>query len=104
MKLIVCPSCGAEAIGPVTERFPRGTPYIVRKWTSKQYPLITKCRRCFQPIRMTAIEFNRLPDMTEEQIQKHDMHAHRDMSPQELKEKKERPRGSPHSPPNVEEG
>lgn len=81
MKLITCPSCGAEAIGPATEKYPRGMPYVVRKWTSKQYPLTTKCRRCFAPIRLTAVQFNGLPDMPEEQQAKYDMHRHREMEP-----------------------
>jgi hypothetical protein len=73
VKLIICQSCGSETIGPKTDKYLHGMPYVIRKWTGKQYPLITKCRRCFQPIKMTAVEFNGLPEMTDEQIEKYDV-------------------------------
>jgi len=71
MKLISCPSCKSETIGPINEKYPQGMPYVVRRWTGRQYPLITKCRRCFQPIKMTVVEFNGLPAMTDDQIEKY---------------------------------
>jgi hypothetical protein len=71
MKLITCPKCNTEAIGPKSDKWPHGMPYIIYRWTGKQYPLITKCRRCSEPIKMTPKEFNGLPDMTPEQIEKY---------------------------------
>lgn len=73
MKLIACPECKSETIGPKTEKFPHGMPYVIRRWTSKGYPLITKCRRCFAPIKLTAVDFNGLPEMSDEQKTKYDL-------------------------------
>ena len=71
MKLITCPHCGADEIGPKTEEYPSGRAYILYRWTGKQYPLQTKCGRCTGVVRMTAVDFNGLPALTPEQLEKY---------------------------------
>lgn len=73
MKLITCAACGSETIGPKTDKFPYGMPLVMRFFSGKQYPILTKCRRCGEPIRITPVQFNGLPDMTDEQIEKYDI-------------------------------
>lgn len=65
MKLIKCSHCGADKIGPKTEKWPNGSPVAFAKWTGQAYPLILKCGRCTNAIRISAVQFNGLPSLTD---------------------------------------
>jgi len=64
VKLIVCPHCKAKAIGPPTEDHPQGGPVLMGRWIgSSDHPVVFKCHRCTNAIRLRAIDFNGLPEI-----------------------------------------
>lgn len=71
MKLIRCPHCGAEKIGPKSERWPDGGPVVMARWVgTAEFPLTLKCHRCTNVVRLRAPDFNRLPEMSETEVER----------------------------------
>lgn len=69
MKLIVCPDCKNRLIGPASERWPRGGPTMMGRWTgSSNYPVIFKCHRCTGAFKLSAVDFNGLPEMSADDV------------------------------------
>lgn len=68
MKLIACTNCGARKIGPKNAQHPNGIPVVFGKWTGRAHPLIVKCHRCTNAMKLTAVDFNRLPEATPEEL------------------------------------
>jgi hypothetical protein len=69
MKLITCPRCKEKLIGPKSDRWPRGGPVIMSRWVGRSnFPVVLKCHRCTGAVKLTVVDFNRLPSMTPEQV------------------------------------
>lgn len=70
MKLITCSLCGEKLMGPKSDRWPGGAPVIMGRWVGgTQFPVAFKCRRCTGVVRLSVVEFNRLPSMTAKEVQ-----------------------------------
>lgn len=67
MKLIPCPRCEREAVGPKTEAFPGGAPVVFGRFTGGRAPIVVKCFRCTGSFKVDAMTFNGLPEMTKDQ-------------------------------------
>jgi len=67
MKLILCPRCGREAVGPKSERYPNGAPVVFGRFTGGPAPIVVKCFRCTGSFKLDALAFNGLPEVTDEQ-------------------------------------
>ena len=68
MKLIACPHCGARRIGPKTTQHPNGIPVVMGRWSGASRPIVIKCHRCTNSMKFTALDFNRLPGMSAEEV------------------------------------
>lgn len=68
MKLVSCSNCGARKIGPKSAAHPNGIPVVFGKWTGRSGPIIVKCHRCTNAMKLTAVDFNRLPVVTAEEL------------------------------------
>ena len=68
MKLVTCTNCGQRLIGPKTEKHPNGAPVIFGRFTGGGGPVIVKCHRCTNSMKLTAGAFNRLPELTPLQV------------------------------------
>jgi hypothetical protein len=69
MKLVTCPHCGADRIGPVSDAAPRGRAVVMSRFNSGgAFPVILKCHRCTNAIKLDPVRFNGLPEMTDEQV------------------------------------
>jgi len=70
MKVIPCPRCRREAVGPKSDQFPNGVPVVFGRFTGGRNPIIVKCFRCTVSFKVDALTYNQLPTATQEQIQK----------------------------------
>ena len=69
MKLITCSKCGQRKIGPKNAQHPHGAPVLFGRWTGRGAPIIVKCHRCTNSMKLTAVDFNRLPAATPEELE-----------------------------------
>lgn len=67
MKLIPCPRCGREAVGPRSEAYPGGAPVAFGRFTGGQTPIVVKCFRCTGSFKLDVMTFNRLPEVSADQ-------------------------------------
>lgn len=65
MKLIRCQLCGADRIGPITERWPNGAPVIWGYHSGAGNHIVVKCHRCTGSFKLGAVQFNGLPSLNE---------------------------------------
>jgi len=63
LKLISCTKCGARRIGPKNDKHPKGAP-VVMAFFSSPGAIVMKCHRCTHAMKLTAVEFHRLPVLT----------------------------------------
>lgn len=68
MKLIPCPKCGREALGPKSEQYPHGAPVVFGRFTGGRDPIIVKCFRCTGSFKLDALTFNGLPPVSADQM------------------------------------
>ena len=68
MKLIPCPKCGREVLGPKSPGYPNGAPVAFGRFTGGRDPIIVKCFRCTRSFKLDALTFNGLPDMSADQV------------------------------------
>lgn len=68
MKIISCSHCGARKIGPKSGQFPNGVPVVFGRWTGRSNAIVVKCHRCTNAMKLTAVDFNRLPVATPEEL------------------------------------
>lgn len=68
MKLIPCPRCGREAVGPVTSGYPGGAPVVFGRFTGGGAPIVVKCHRCTMSFKLDELMFARIPEMTKQQM------------------------------------
>lgn len=68
MKLIPCPSCSREAVGPATAQYPAGVPVVFGRYTGGPSPIVVKCFRCMRSFKLDAQAYARLPEMTADQM------------------------------------
>lgn len=69
MKVIICPTCRREAIGPPNDRFPVGVPVVMGRFTGGQFPVVVHCDRCKRSFHVDALAFNALPQITPKQVE-----------------------------------
>lgn len=62
MKLIPCPTCKREALGPPSPKMPEGEPVAFGRFTGGESPIMVKCFRCGGSFRLGALDFNALPE------------------------------------------
>lgn len=69
MKLICCPHCKSDKIGPAHGLRVGSSPVMMGKWLgTSEFPVVFKCYHCTNVVRITAPEFHRLPEMTEAEV------------------------------------
>jgi hypothetical protein len=69
MKLITCTHCGARKIGPSSGQQLHGAPVVMGRWTGKSHPMVVKCHRCTNSMKLTSLDFNRLPELTSGELE-----------------------------------
>jgi hypothetical protein len=67
-KVIPCPRCRREAVGPKTDQFPGGVPVVFGRFTGGRNPIVVKCYRCTGSFKVDALMFNSIPEATETQM------------------------------------
>jgi hypothetical protein len=63
MKEIPCHRCGREALGPPTPANPGGEPIRFSRFTGENRPIVFKCYRCGDSLKVDALAFHSLPDV-----------------------------------------
>lgn len=64
MKLIRCQLCGADKIGPTSDRWPHGAPVTMGHHSNGKGVIVMKCHRCTGAFKLGAMQFNGLPELT----------------------------------------
>lgn len=68
MKLIPCPTCGREAVGPKSDAFPNGAPVAFGRFTGGHSPIVVKCFRCMRAFKLDVLTYNGLPELQADQV------------------------------------
>lgn len=68
MKVIPCPKCGREAIGPKRPEFPDGAPVVFGRWSGGGDQIVVKCFRCTGSFKLDVLQFNRLPEASADEL------------------------------------
>lgn len=68
MKWLVCDHCKAPAYGGASARFPDGEPLVFGRIT--RFPFMFKCSKCKKLTSVSGPQWNKLENLTEEEISK----------------------------------
>ncbi len=68
MKLIPCPHCAREALGPKSPAYPDGAPVVFGRYTGGAHPIVVKCFRCKSSWKLDARTYASLPEMSADEV------------------------------------